>query len=672
MQKRGWVYLIPISIIITSLIWVPIWIHPGVVVTRDPTFYSTFREDLAQSFPAVSPLTGASNLVNGGVFYEPYMVLFWTLHVCGVSAANLSKVIPGLFTLVGILGIGYICVSMGFGPVMTVASMVVFVANPWVLDRFGYFYLWTGYLLLPWVVVGALPNLSKKGGIKWWLPIVLVFSGPLLGMFVGVILAITIILSFPGLALKVRLREMGTLILRFIVLTTFIWVPYLYQVHSHAFTSSFNHSTSGILMRVNYLTSAVLLQNPWWPHFFLGVSLPWSGLLDVALALIISFAFIEGLWHWLHARHQWLSVWLIVALVGMLLDFGFRGPLAWLFEVVDKVSGLALSEFQALFRSPAKLGGIFLLAFSVFSAAAMSELRRIWSYVVLGGICMTLAPWVMSFQQTYRPVVFPMTYDHVANHTKHGWTLDISDWAPTNVMTWSGVFEFSWNKKFAANPQYLDAFQTGPAITPASGRVNSAISTWLTENPKTIRRDVLALGISQIVIQNDIMETPGNEAQVMRLKSTLAAIPGSRIRNWDNIILIKLRTNKTSDAILQSSRSHVTVHQRWAAAGVFFLDARETGHIVHLRSPLPYSGKWISLGGTILRAGAINNAVGTRLVLRIQRRTSILIEIPVFLWAVTTAFSFLLLIIIISKNLLIAALQYRKKPRATNNASGTL
>jgi len=89
-------------------------------------------------------------------------------------------------------------------------AALFFVFNPWSLEFFGYFYYWTGYCLLPLLILGTI-RIREGEKTPLWLPIAVLFLGGLVSWVMAAIVCAIVATTMRRGGRRGILRTMGRL-----------------------------------------------------------------------------------------------------------------------------------------------------------------------------------------------------------------------------------------------------------------------------------------------------------------------------------------------------------------------------------------------------------------------------------------------------------------------------
>lgn len=541
---------------IMTLLWGPIFGHPGIVFTRDPAFFSTVHADVSYSLGVTSLQGGASNLANQGLFYEPYSLLTMVLGWAGLTAANVSKLIIGAVSMAGTVGCYTMLRQLKVSPWAAIVATSVFILNPWSLDQFGYFFIWTGYCLLPFVVVGTIRTFDRRRPSLTFF-CALLFSGGLVSWVVAA-LAVTIVsaVCVATAASPRPKKSVAWLLVAFGAAGAFWILPYGAwaaqqgrNAHSH-----FATITAGLLQSVNPVADLLALRNFWWPHLqpvsVVGLTATAASTLATTVLVVSAIAWSAFVWPAASKQHgaRMRGVASLLMLGGVALAAGTAGPTGWLYAVMHDVPIPGHVFVAALTRSPANFTGLFVLGFVMALAAALcwiAQLRAGSRRSAFGIVCMAAAiacaPSVLAFWQQYRPITPPSYYARAAAVLPPGVVLELGLWHDVVISPRDGVAHYSWSSRMVADPTLLTAYVPAPSLTPelvGLADVGARILPLVRPSGlRQLRTMANALHIRTLVVENDLVRGQGASGAAL-LNSLRAA--GLLVRVVGGVYVVQL------------------------------------------------------------------------------------------------------------------------------------
>lgn len=517
------VYLWPV------LLWGPSLLHGGLLLFRDPAFFATYGADLHSSLGVVSPKGDWSNLTSQGLFYAPYALVAAVLGGVGVDGYVMSRVIPFAVSVIGVSGMRSLLTRLGHKGLPIVIGTGFFLLNPWSLDQVGYFFLWSGYCLLPWIVITSIEYINGRGNAAA-MPILLMFSGGLVAWVIQALAILTcLVLAGPLAATRVRSRRRcgAGLAWRYIVASAYWVLPYaLWAVRSRAAGyRSFTRASSGLLQTGRPLLDLLTLRDFWWPHLnpllalgpqVYALSNLASELLVLSVAVYVLFL---GGWgnpsqESAFARDHVFGAFMVL---GAILALGSAGPTGRIYLAIHSWTGPAHSLVSGLTRSPSNFLALFVFGLSVGVSAvcrgalASSVCRKAaaaGAIVIVSAL--SVLPSLVAAWFTYRPVTLPSYYSRLARRVPPGLTLEVAPWSDAAVLPASGVAHFVWSGAVAADPTVLASEVPAPSLSPLDPAVlrldNSIVYLAARPDGKAIvLRDLSMLHVRSIVVENDLV-----------------------------------------------------------------------------------------------------------------------------------------------------------------------
>ncbi len=512
-----------------ALLWVPLVRMPGIVFTRDPAFFSTVHADVSFSLGVLSPQGGASNLSSQGLFYEPYSLVEFVLGWMGLSAAMVSKVLMVALSSVAVGGCYRLLRAVHVGPWTAVVGAGVFLLNPWSLDEFGYFFIWSGYCMLPLVVLGTAYTVDR-GRPSVTLLVALAFSGGLLAWTMATIAAgLTVVAHASGRASRPKMRRLAWLPLEFGVAAAYWVLPYMaWVLHpGQGEFSQFATVTSGLLQSPYPITGAMELRDFWWPHLepaqVVGYAVAAVGELAAMVLVVTVVAWSAFIWSGSTSLKSAAlrRTTLMLMLSGAVLGVGTAGPTGWLYAAVHDSRLPGHAFVAAVTRSPANFLGLFVAGLVVALAAAMTYMRTCTGWRGTLGVCCVCAasivacwPSVLAFWHEYRPIHPPSYYGHTGSDLQPGLVLEVGLWQDVLISPADGVHHFVWSDRMVADPTVLASFVAAPSLAPAlTGTDGVGTQVLRAVTPSGVHRlEALAaaLHIRTLVMENDLIRSGGS------------------------------------------------------------------------------------------------------------------------------------------------------------------
>lgn len=624
-RKMDLRFLTPWAIAIGAavLVWGPIAVaRGGLVVTRDPAFLLSARADILSVLPAYNIEAGVSNISSQGIFYGPYGLIYVLVHLFGLSGNFISHGLPFALIVLGGCGMLLLLKQINVSILPATLGMLFFIANPWALDRFGYFYLWTGYMLMPWAILGTYQYFF--GNRRPFLALVTVlFAGSLFSV-VQMLAGILIVIGFA--AIKQGLRRVSkkalTLLIQLLAVMAYWILPYVYTLllPSRKFRSAFVHATSGMHEPVDAVASLLGFNNAWWPHIYLHagffgstIVLLGSGLISIGI-----FAMLPAILREARSVTQEPRDILIIALLffvfGLLTLLGTAGPFGPAYNFLYLHVPVLRVFVQGLLRSPAKLGFLYFVSMALIVGfyAARSALR----FAAIGVILLpVLVLWTHSFQTDYRPISFP--YGNIATFRpllKDTRTLELAPWLQnvSDISPRTGASTYTWNTKVAASPLYLNSIDSGWGLSANSIRVENLEQKWMASSSRqtvaSMAQTLRKLGISRLLVETDLtLSSAGNT----RLGTLVALLNSSH--------QMKVMYRSPSWTIYQVHNPNTSVVFPRSGGLAWFGIVRVRGHVGGVSTyvlDMPYSSQWVAWHGQILGLRPIIHGVGIDMSVR--------------------------------------------------------
>lgn len=535
-------YLYPVAVIgyficVTLILWLPSLVRSGFVFERDPSFFLSVRVDVGWTMGSFSFFGGASNIANQGLFYAPYGVLAFIIHNLGLGPAAISKLIPIVVSFVGLIGAYCLIRDLSISRIASLVGATFFLLNPWSLNQFGYFYLWTGYCLLPLTILG-IRKILRCDKTPPWFPIVLLFLGGIEAWIVTLLVTTaTIVFSKPN---RVRRKRHSALVIySWFIGSGMYWIPAytLWVIQTHSSSLKYP-STGGVLESRAPLSNLFELQDSWWPAILPknAVGVLYANAAMIVTAVVVGVGILCLVDYVVYrprrlsevdsAEMKNLRIFLICAVIGISLGEGTSG----LFGPVYSWIHMHLPPHDivaSLTRSPANLAGPFVLSVTVGLAYAVFEVKNkstqsnmskdrnnfgIVQYktiLILSAMIFCCTPSIAAFWAAYRPISIPRFYGHLTKSKADGTALELADWNPADINKNSGVWRFYWSSRMFADPTVFAAAIDQPSLSPHS----SAVAVFDREVFDSISKKssstmvvatARAIGIHSIYIEDDL------------------------------------------------------------------------------------------------------------------------------------------------------------------------
>lgn len=506
------------------LLWAPIVHVHGIVFTRDPAFFSTVHADVSSSLGVLSLQGGASNLATQGLFYEPYALVEALLGWAGASPGVVSKLIVIVMSALALVGSHRLLRHLDVGPWGALLGAAVYLLNPWSLDQFGYFFTWTGYCLLPTVVLGA-AQAAERGRPPFVLLAAVAFSG---GAVAWVVAAVAAVLTLAVHVVSHRrphsVRKLVWMAAAFAIAGAYWILPYLAWVAQPGRSDyeRLARVTDGILQSPYPVTDLLALRDFWWPHLdptaVVGPTAAALGGLAATGLVVGTIAWCAFAWRTraLRSGHLlWRSV-ILLLVCGAALGTGTAGPTGWLYAGLRSWPLAGGVLVKGIMRSPSNFAGLFVFGVAIALAAGVGQMKRWrgWRKVLgVGSVCalgiVALAPSILAFWQQYRPISPPPYYARAAASDPMGVVLEVGLWQDAAISPVDGVSHFLWSKRLAADPTMLASFVTAPSLSPAlagNERVGALLAGAVTpRGVKSLEGLTTALHVRSLIIENDLV-----------------------------------------------------------------------------------------------------------------------------------------------------------------------
>lgn len=605
-----------------ALLWAPLFVVPGVVFTRDPAFFATPHADWSSSLGVLSQQGGASNLSNQGLFYEPYGLIEAVLGWAGLTAGMISKVVMMSMSIVAVVGSYRLLRHLNVDPWPAVGGSGVFLLNPWALDQFGYFFIWTGYCLLPTVILGAAAT-CERGRPSVALLLAVTFSGGLVAWTVACVGALVTVGAHAAKRSRGRSIRSAAWVLGVFGGAGAYWImPYVVWAlePGKGVYSRFTQVTGGLLQSPYPVTGLLDLRDFWWPHLELAGVVGYTG---AAVGGLAAMALVLGTVAW--CGFAWSGsgagrgsrlrrTVLLLVMCGAVLSVGTAGPTGWLYAAVHDAHLPGHAFVAALTRSPANFASLFVVGIVMALGAAVhgiwrsSGLKRVLG---LGSVCVLLVlasvPSVLAFWQQYQPISPPAYYARVASSLPSGVVLEVGSWHDVVVSPTDGVAHFVWSNRIAADPTMLASFVAPPSLAPELvGSDDLGVRVLGVVRPGGIRRlqaVAAALHVRTLLIENDVIRGVGSP-----LRGVLQALRrgGLAARSAGPLMVVSLAKTFEPFAWARGCK----VGARLAMFGAFQVSCRSSSRRQVLRSVFEVPGPLVGVGVTVSSPRSIAAGLG--------------------------------------------------------------
>lgn len=555
-------------------LWLPSLVRSGYVFERDPSFFASTRADIGWSLGAFSFLGGTSNISHQGLFYEPYTILTLLLHAMGIGSAGTSKLIPLMVSAAALAGSFALLRDVALTTTASLIGAIFFLINPWSLDQFGYFFIWTGYCMLPLLVLGTKRVIYGKP-TPWWFPIALLFLG---GIEAWVIAFLVLTLAVA----TIRPPETGPLGIRMLrpylwfLASASYWLPAYSSWAIVQGTTALRYSSTGSpLQSALPLSNLLELRDFWWPHLspIAAVGHRAAALATLASICIVGAAIIR-ITNDLGVKYNSpgntdadgpvtiVSFVAVVGVAGIALGEGTSGLFGPLYSWLHTTDLPGHSIVASLTRVPANLAGPFILAVAIGLAAASVPRHRYGSINRAERACDTRArsllrvgcisaatlacclPSVLAFWKTYQPISIPQSYHVMDRSLPDRTVLELGYWNDQSMQK-SGfgmLWHFTWSKRMVADPTLLASSVNSPSLAPTSNTVNTFdLRVFHQPSPMADAHLLLTtltqLKINTVIVENDLKRPATSEAKIKSLIRELAAL-GGKIRTVDQQYIV--------------------------------------------------------------------------------------------------------------------------------------
>jgi len=504
---------------------------PGLVILRDPALEPTVRSSLNLWFPQwdwqgqYGLASGQSGMI-APVLYLP--LVLW--HVAGGSVDLFSRWMPFFAAVSGCLGLDRL-LRIHY-PYITLSGRLfgvfLFLTSPWLADRFGYWYIWLGFMILPWALA-----LLEEGVMAWqprtlfWAGVILGAAGNVITVFAGT-LAAAVLLIHETRAVGTPPRERAryaVYAVAGVTLASLYWLAPLLAslVFQPGYVDrSLFMVTTGSLMGHYSWPYYLIGANAWWPHVNPNGYGPMHYLWPLAIAIFLVLLlvhFMAGAWgnrpgagFWIFLASSFIAVWPI-------------GPFQKAYNYL-LYAPLPLHTFvHSLFRSPAKISGGVVFAYPLMGVSlwyGYSRLSGPGPRLVLRAVLLVLwgiiaLPGVISgFYDVYVPVVPPAAlyhlYDRAASLPFFGRVNTVFVTAPLEDQAYDSRFGYT-QFKWAGGKAYTTGFESqgwpGIVLNQQSTAGKSVVAALTDAMARGDTATVLALargrGIGYIVVHDDVI-----------------------------------------------------------------------------------------------------------------------------------------------------------------------
>ena len=542
---------IALAIFAAVVLWAPLLFRQGYVFERDPAFYASLHADTSWSLGGFSFQGGVSNIGSQGVFYEPFAAVIWLISHLGIplNAAAWSKIVPLLMTAIASGGAFSLARKVGATFAGGCLAALFYVFNPWSLECFGYFYYWTGYCLLPLLILGTI-RIRKGEKTPLWMPIAILFLGGLVSWVMGAIVCTLVAITMRKGGHRSVPRTLGKLGIVFLGVGAYWICPYLFTLLFPSHLTSLVYSSNGPpLQSPHPVTDLLELRDFWWPHLDLS---QYAGIVPLAISTfaVVVLVFIAighvavGFDHdpklETASDHQRMLRSLI--LVGLVLGFGTAGASGWIVNLIRAWPLFGNDILRSITREPARLASPFVAALSIALAlwvapralahgenssrhqvARQALVKDLAVFILLVAAC---APSLIAFWGAYRPIQIPASYNAISSKIPKGTSLEIAFWPPDAVIQSAGLSHFVWSVREVSDPTLLAASVRPPSISALNVSVNTFDQQLETEPPSRASVTHLVdqahmLGVTSLIVELDIQLPKSQRALLNKFVSSL-------------------------------------------------------------------------------------------------------------------------------------------------------
>ncbi len=640
------------------LLWAPLIALPGIVFTRDPAFFATGHADWSSSLGVLSQQGGASTLSSQGLFYEPYALVEAVLGWAGLTAGMISKVVMVVMSTVAVVGCYRLLRHLDVDPWPAVVGSGVFLLNPWSLDQFGYFFIWTGYCLLPVVILGVARTCDGSRPPVTLL-VAVAYSGGLVAWTAACLAAIVTIGAHAAKQSRARSARSAAWVLGAFVSAGAYWfLPYAVWVldPGRSVYHRFAHVTGGLLQSQYPVTGLLDLRDFWWPHL---EPASVAGYTTAAVAGLAAMVLVVGAVAWggfgwsgnvaVSGRRLRRSALLLVV-CGAVLGVGTAGPTGWLYAAIHDVPLPGHVFVAALTRSPSNFAGLFVVGIVMALAAGVHQMWRssgLKRLLGLSSVCvlavLACGPSVLAFWQQYQPISPPSYYARVASSLPPGVVLEVGIWHDVAISPIDGVAHFVWSNRMVADPTLLASFVAAPSLAPelvgddVGTRVLGVVRPGGVQGLKAIGA---ALHIRTLVIENDLVRDGASP-----FPAVLQALRGSglAVRSVGPLLVVSLaRTSKPFVWV-----PGCKVGSGLALFGAFQLSCRSSSRGRLFRSTFGVPGPLLGVGVTVGSPRSI--AVGLGTVTSVTGQDGWILSLPGMLAAVGLLLTAVVIVVVASQ-----------------------
>lgn len=631
-----------VAFVAALVLWLPILVRRGLVFERDPSFYASTSADAAWSMGGYTLHGGISNIASQGIFYEPYAVVIWLTSHLGlpVSAAFYSKMIPLIMTMVA-AGTTYILARhFGAHNLGAVLASLFYVLNPWSLEYFGYFFDWTGYCLIPVLILGT-TRIREGGNTPTWLPLGILFLGGFDSWALAAIICTVTLLSVSVTNGRNVLSAAVKLGIVFLLTGAYWVVIYLYSILFPSNSSVLAYPSSGSPLQSQHpVTNLLLLRGFWWPHlnlynyaglYPLAIGALAAAVLTVAAITSVALNSSDSLGGDLPPYHRRLLGSLLV--IGFILGAGTAGATGWAYKAIRSWPFAGSAIIRGFTREPARLASPFVAAIALALAILVTSLSRggLWSHnspnpwhsirerifitVLFLSVILASVPSLVTFWDTYRPSQLPNSYNQLANKVPKGVSLVIGYWPISAISPSNKTWQYVWSSREAADPSLLASLVGAPSISvaePSAGSFDgSEQSDWSSAGSVAGLVSIARrTGVRSLVVEQDVRMSVRARARINHFERLLrqAGLVEEKSR-FESIFLVP---GQVRAPIWGNS---CAVNDRWFIFGVVEIRCKgptPRNSALTLVSPFKLPSPVLESGITVTES-SMSGSIGTRL-----------------------------------------------------------
>ena len=412
----------------------------------------------------------------------------------------------------------------------SLASVLVYVFNPWSLERIGHFFLWTSYAFAPLILIFSMKML-ESGTLNYKNTFVVAFlwfltsTSPHSIIFSGIIVSSWILYSLLLLPMKEKIKIIFTnyilLLFLYMFLSSYWIVPLLITSNPEQplgiATYTINYGGIEMLSRNSDIFNVIRLVDSWWPQVDYQPSSQSLNIMWLFASFILPFAaFAVPLL--IHKNDKITNFLLIYLLLFIFLAMGTKSPYPLFYKLITDLP--FLNQIGGFFRDPNKWNGLTALMYSFLIGILISELsQRIstkftsFKVISLKNHVLLLTPFFLFFllfiiyagptlsgyfNSIYVPTKIPQEYydvnEWLKNQSGDFRVLWLAPWYAETRTVIKGTIRYSWAPDKAASNTIEVWSSAKPSISPHP----LALSDNLISN-------INLLGVRYIIYHNDIL-----------------------------------------------------------------------------------------------------------------------------------------------------------------------